>query len=155
GFTALTDEKAVLKSTRDREAREAAKAAKADAAASTPPSNAAKPKTDAIETSPAIKSPSTVKVSPNGEKAASVKAPRHSAAAADRAAPEVEGTSEPRSHARPRRTVRDEKAPELLRGEALGPDGKRAKGDAPAPAGVMSSGTDRAAKPAKAEKPQP
>jgi NADH-quinone oxidoreductase subunit E len=101
GLTSLADEKAVLKSTRDREAREAAKAANADAAAAatTPPSNAAKPRTDAIETSPAVKSPSPVKVSADAEKAASVKAPAHSASAANRTAVEVEGTSKQRSGA--------------------------------------------------------
>src|SRR5690606_18518039 len=69
GFTALTDEKAILKSTRDREAKAAAGAA---AAAEVPPSNAARPKTDAPETSPALKTPAEVKASPAGEKAASV-----------------------------------------------------------------------------------
>lgn len=72
GFTALTDEKAILKSTRDREAKAAAGAA---VAAEVPPSNAARPKTDAPETSPALKTPAEVKVSPAGEKAASVAAP--------------------------------------------------------------------------------
>jgi NADH-quinone oxidoreductase subunit E len=156
GLTSLTDEKAVLKSTRDREARDAARAAKASAAgdaATVVPSNAARPKTDAIETNPAVKSPSPVKTSPNGEKTASVKAPRHDKAAADRAAPEVEGTAEPRSHAKPRKTVRDEKAPELLHGEALGPDGKRTPEQAPAPVGVMSAGTDRAGKGSKPPQP--
>lgn len=90
GFTSLTDEKTVLKSTRDREAREARAAAKAEAAAAaaaagaTPaPSNAAKPKTDALETNPAIKGPSPVKTSVAAEKAASVKAPSFSAAKAN------------------------------------------------------------------------
>src|SRR5690606_37455257 len=51
GLTSLQDEKAVLKSTRDAEAKAAAKAAKAAAAgAVVPPSKAAKPKTHAMET---------------------------------------------------------------------------------------------------------
>ncbi|MER8749037.1 NADH-quinone oxidoreductase subunit E [Mesorhizobium sp. M1050] len=109
GLTSLKSEKAILKSTRDREAREAAKAAKAapDAiiatvapvAADAPvaPSKASKPKTDAPETSPALKSPSPVKVAPAVEKAASVSAPLHSAANANKADPEVEQVSKQRS----------------------------------------------------------
>lgn len=98
GLTTLTDEAAILKATREREAREARKAAEA---ATVAPSNAAKPKTDAIETSPAIKSPSPVKASPGAEKAASVKAPAHSETAANKAAPEVEGTAKQRVGAKP------------------------------------------------------
>lgn len=108
GLTTLKSEKAILKSTREKEAREAAKAAKAapDAiiakvaqlpAVPVAPSKASKPKTDAPETSPALKSPSPVKVAPATEKAASVAAPRHSAANANKAAPEVEKVSKQRS----------------------------------------------------------
>ncbi len=109
GLTTLTSEKAILKSTRDKEAKAAAKASKA-APAATPaavvsqapaapvaPSKSGKPKTDAPETSPALNTPSPVKVSPAAEKAASVKAPRHSAANANQASPEVEAVSKPRS----------------------------------------------------------
>lgn len=98
GLTSLTDEKAILKSTRDREtAAAAARAAETTAAAEVPPSNAAKPKTDATETNAAIKSPSEVKVPANGEKAASVKAPNHDAANANQASEAVEKTSKQRS----------------------------------------------------------
>jgi len=107
GLTTLKSEKAILKSTRDREAREAAKAAKAapDAIIAAPvpapapvaPSNASKPKTDAPETSPALKTPSKTKVAPAAEKAASVSAPLHSAANANKAAPEVEKVSKQRN----------------------------------------------------------
>ncbi|MDX8481334.1 NADH-quinone oxidoreductase subunit E [Mesorhizobium sp. VK24D] len=117
GLTTLKSEKAILKSTRDKEARAASKAAREAAAApasasaaavsqapaapapSAPigPSKTSKPKTDAPETSPALKTPSPVKVSPATEKAASVRAPRHSAANANQASPEVEGVSKPRS----------------------------------------------------------
>ncbi|ESY77970.1 NADH dehydrogenase subunit E [Mesorhizobium sp. LNHC221B00] len=109
GLTTLKSEKAILKSTRDREAKEAAKAAKAapDAIIAAPvpapatapvaPSNASKPKTDAAETSPALKTPSKTKVAPAAEKAASVSAPRHSAVNANKAAPEVEKVSKQRS----------------------------------------------------------
>ncbi len=93
GFTALSDEKAVLKTTRDREAKAAAKAAKAAGEA---PSNTAKPKTDAPETSPALRTPSKTKVSPAVEKAASVSAPPHSAANANKAAP-TDGPARQRS----------------------------------------------------------
>ncbi|RWC69714.1 MULTISPECIES: NADH-quinone oxidoreductase subunit E [unclassified Mesorhizobium] len=109
GLTTLKSEKAILKSTRDREAREAAKAAKAapgaiiaapvpaPAGAPVAPSNASKPKTDAPETSPALKTPSKAKVAPAAEKAASVSAPLHSAANANTAAPEVEKVAKQRN----------------------------------------------------------
>ncbi|SJM35729.1 NADH-quinone oxidoreductase subunit E [Mesorhizobium delmotii] len=112
GLTTLKNEKAILKTTRDREAKAAAKAAREAAPAAivaTPaapaqapagpvaPSKASKPKTDAPETSPALKSPSPVKVAPETEKAASVAAPRHSAANANKAAPEVEKVLKQRS----------------------------------------------------------
>ncbi|MBZ9812809.1 NADH-quinone oxidoreductase subunit E [Mesorhizobium sp. CA7] len=123
GLTTLTSEKAILKSTRDKEARAAAKAAKealasappatpaaapapAAPAASAPataapgpigPSKSSKPKTHAAETSPALNTPSPVKVAPATENGASVRAPRHSAANANQAAPEVEAVSKPRS----------------------------------------------------------
>ncbi|RJT41891.1 NADH-quinone oxidoreductase subunit E [Mesorhizobium waimense] len=108
GLTTLTSEKAILKSTRDKEAKAATKAARAapDAIVAEPvpapaapvaPSKASKPKTDAPETSPALKSPSPVKVAPAVEKAASVSAPPHSAANANKAAPEVERVSKQRS----------------------------------------------------------
>lgn len=99
GLTTLRDETAVLKSTRDRE-----KAASAEAPASggvdgsaMPPSNAAKPKTDAAETNPAIKSPSPEKVSPAVEKAASAEAPTHSAADANMTAETVEKVAKQRT----------------------------------------------------------
>ncbi|WP_421912471.1 NADH-quinone oxidoreductase subunit E [Mesorhizobium sp.] len=105
GLTSLTNEKAILKSTRDKEAKAAAKAAKEAAPAAAPaasagpvaPSNASKPKTDAPETSPALKTPSAATVAPAAEKAASVSAPPHSAANANTAAPEVEQVSKQRN----------------------------------------------------------
>ncbi|MER8779781.1 NADH-quinone oxidoreductase subunit NuoE [Mesorhizobium sp. M0437] len=114
GLTTLKSEKAILKATRDRETRAATKAAKdaepaAAAAAPVPPaasaapapapvapSNASKPKTDAVETNPALKSPSATKVAPAVEKAASVAAPLHSAANANKAEPQVEDVSKQR-----------------------------------------------------------
>lgn len=92
GLTSLTDETAVLKETRDREASVEAEGDGTSIA----PSNAAKPKTDAAETNPAIKSPSPEKVSPAAEAAASAPAPAHSAVNANKAAPEVEGSAKQR-----------------------------------------------------------
>ncbi|MCR5859585.1 NADH-quinone oxidoreductase subunit E [Mesorhizobium sp. J428] len=94
GFTTLKDEKAVLKSTRDREAKAAATTA--PGAETVAPSNAAKPKTDAPETNPAIKSPSKVKVAPAAEQTKSV-APAVSATAANLAEPAVEKTVKQRN----------------------------------------------------------
>ena len=96
GLTSLLDETAVLKSTRDREAK-AARAAAPDAApANVGPSNAARPKTDAPETNPAIKSPSPVKVAPETEKAASAQAPAFSGAKANIAAAPVDNVQKQR-----------------------------------------------------------
>jgi NADH-quinone oxidoreductase subunit E len=105
GLTTLKSEKAILKSTRDREAREAAKAAKAapdaiiatvaPAAAPVAPSNASKPKTDAPETSPALKTPPTAKAEP----AAAFKAP--AAKAAKPAKPSLEDKNRPAGIDRP------------------------------------------------------
>ncbi|PSJ64457.1 NADH-quinone oxidoreductase subunit E [Kumtagia ephedrae] len=118
GLTSLTEEKAVLKATRDREAREAAMA-DAGEAASVPPSKSAKPKTDAPETNPAIKTPSPEKASQNGEKAASVGAPVHSAAAANKAAEAVEKVEKQRSGRAPHdEPVTAFKAPETRQGAA-------------------------------------
>lgn len=70
GLTSLADEKAILKSSRDKAARSEAKAANTPKDAEIPPSNAAKPKTDAPETNAALKTPSPEKASPAAEKAA-------------------------------------------------------------------------------------
>jgi NADH-quinone oxidoreductase subunit E len=97
GLTSLTDEKALTKSARGKAARNGTKAA----SAKVPPSKAAKPKTDAIETAPAVKSPSKAKAGTNGEKRSSVASPAYNKRAADRAAPEAEGTDKPRAHPHP------------------------------------------------------
>ncbi|MGB6117752.1 MAG: NADH-quinone oxidoreductase subunit E [Mesorhizobium sp.] len=106
GFSSLKDEKVVLKSTRDREAKSSAREAKsaAVAAAAVAPSNAAKPKTDAPETNGALKSPSKVKVPASAEQTASV-APAFSKAAANQVEPKVEGTSKQRSSAKAQPTA--------------------------------------------------
>lgn len=96
GLTSLTDETAVLKSTREAEA-----GAKAEAAAAEPPvapSKAGKPQTAAVETSPAVESPSPVKVAPAAEAAASAAPPKHDAAAANVTAKEVEEDERQREH---------------------------------------------------------
>jgi len=138
--TTLVDERIILKSTRDREAKVAARTARQAAAAdaSVPPSRAGRPKTDAPETSAAIKSPSPVKASPNGEKRASASAPRGNRAAADQAAPQVEKQDKARSHAKPKAAnpVTGRKSPELLKGGPIGPDGKRQPGEKAAPKGA-------------------
>ncbi len=127
GLTSLKDETAVLKSTRDREAANQAKAeAAAGDEAEVPPSEAARPKTDAIETSPAIKSPSPEKVPLEAEKAASASAPAHDPAAANRAEPAVEGAARQRRSRKPEAEEDPaDESPELLRGEPIGPAGKR------------------------------
>ena len=74
GFTSLKDEKEVLKTTRDKEAKAASKAASVETVV--PLSKAAKLKTNAIETSKAVKLPLKVKAAPVAEKTASVAAPK-------------------------------------------------------------------------------
>ena len=101
GLTSLKSEKAILKSTRDREAKAATKAAQAapDAIIATAvpgpaavaPSHASKPKTDAPETSPALKTPSKTKAEP----AAAFKAPETKAPAAKAAKPSLEDKNRP------------------------------------------------------------
>jgi NADH-quinone oxidoreductase subunit E len=137
GLTSLRDERAVLKSTRDKETKAAAREAKAGGAAAVQPSNAAKPKTDAPETNPAIKSPSRTKVAPAAEQAKSV-APVLSARAANQAEPAVEKTVKQRNGktAKPEPAAGAYKAPETLKREPIG--AARAKGDAAAPGQAVS-----------------
>ena len=106
GFTALADEKALKKGAQAK----AAAPAKPDAAPLSP-SNAARPKTDAVETSPAVRSPSKVKVSPAVESSASVKAPAGSAKAANKAEPAVEKVAKQRSSAKSRSAATPRKKP--------------------------------------------
>jgi len=83
GLTALTDEKAVTGKGRSK----AAGTARASAA-KVPPSNAAKPKTDAIETAKAVASPSPVKTDEAAtRKAPARKTPAKSAPAVAKASP--------------------------------------------------------------------
>ena len=100
GLTSLTEE--ILP---NGGAKPKATKATAKAAAPVPPSRAAKPKTDAAETDPALKSPSEVKATRNDEKAASVKAPKADKKAADLTDPAVEGEARPRTHSGKRATT--------------------------------------------------
>ena len=153
-LTTLVDERIILKSTRDREAKAAAKGAKAGA--SVAPSRAARPKTSAMETSPAFKSPSKTKTDPKAERRASVKAPAVNKAAADRAAPQIEKAEKPRHHARPKtdRSNLQPKSPELLEGEPIGPGGKRRQGEKAAPKGKPSPDGKLATRAPRAKKPR-
>jgi len=131
GTIALKDERAVLKTTRDKEAKAAANEAKAVAqadAAPVPPSKAAKPVTHASETNDALKSPSPVKVSKAAENGASVKAPAHKAANANKVAPSVEGVEKQRKSKAPAsEPVAAFKAPEMLKGAPIGAAGQVAQ----------------------------
>lgn len=128
GLTSLTEEKAVLKSTRDKEARAAERDRKAAAKtdeAQVAPSQAGKPKTDTPETDPRLKSPSKVKADPAKEVAASVEAPKGDKAAADLAEPAVEKDVKPRKHAGKAADDKAMRSPETLDNEAIGPAGAR------------------------------
>jgi NADH-quinone oxidoreductase subunit E len=152
GLTTLQDEKAVPKSTGDKQAKAAAKGAKAQTGAPVAPSKSSKPKTDTVETSPAVKSPSPVKVSPVTEKAASVAAPRHAVADTNKASEQVEKVSKQRKAPRPKsEPAAAFKAPERLTGEPIGAAGKKV-GRAKADASAKPSLSDKN-RPAALEKP--
>ncbi|MEQ1942927.1 NADH-quinone oxidoreductase subunit E [Mesorhizobium sp. VNQ89] len=149
GQKTLLDETAVLKVTRDRIIAE--EKAAADAAAPAPeaevaPSNAAKPKTDALETNPAIKSPSPEKASPEAEKAASAAAPAHNPAAANKAEPALGGEEKQRKSRSPKSEQASLASPELLRDEPIGAAGKK-------PAKTEKPALDHPDRPAGIEKP--
>jgi NADH-quinone oxidoreductase subunit E len=135
GPTALLDEKAVLKSTRDKETKAAKKAKPADGE-QVPPSNAAKPKTDAPETDPSIKSPAAGKVARNGEKSASV-APETAKGEANKADESVEAVSKQRksatSKAQPASAF---KSPELSHAKAPAGEAKPSLEDKNRPKGI-------------------
>ncbi|EFG9941341.1 NADH-quinone oxidoreductase subunit NuoE, partial [Escherichia coli] len=75
----------------------AAKASAKGAGAEIPPSNAGKPVTASLMTSPAVKTPSKAKASANGEKAASVAAPAQNKSRANEAAAPVDGVTKQRT----------------------------------------------------------
>ena len=126
GLTSLTDEKAILKSTRDAQTTAASQAAGPAADSEVPPSNAAKPKTDAAETNATLKSPSPQKAAPGSEKAASnAPAPATNAVEANKAEPAVEGVARQRKGAsKTTAPVTAYQSPELSRGEPIGASAK-------------------------------
>jgi NADH-quinone oxidoreductase subunit E len=147
GLTTLANEKTILKSTRDKEAKAVAKEARTPttatpataasappskepneavaAAATVPPSNAAKPKTYAAETNATLKTPSPEKASPQVEQAGSANAPAHDAVAANKAAESIEKVDKQRKAPIAKTGPASAfKSPELLRGEPIGPAGK-------------------------------
>jgi NADH-quinone oxidoreductase subunit E len=155
GLTSLQSEKPIRKSARDKEARAAANGARtivAETAAPVAPSKSGKPKTDAIETNPAIKSPSPVKISSATEKAASVVAPRHAVSLANKASEEVEKVSKQRKPPiRKAEPAAAFKAPERLTGEPIGAAGRKTTAARTA-ASAKPSLTDKN-RPAALEKP--
>lgn len=153
GFTTLTDEAAILKFPPSGGLNRRRKSGEAGAA-SVPPSRAARPRTGAMETDEAIKSPSPVKVSSNGEKRASVKPPKENEAEADRVAEEVEGSSRTRRHSEaPDTQDAALRSPELKKAKAprkqtLGPESPERKAAAvPAGEEARPKGIDRPEKP--------
>jgi NADH-quinone oxidoreductase subunit E len=119
GFIALKDEKAVLKATRDKQAKAAAKAAEV------PPSNAAKPSTDKDETNPSLKAPAKPKPKPAAE--AISPAPAFDKKKADQAEPAVEAVKG-KQRTRPippQGAASAYKAPEMLKGEPISAAGKK------------------------------
>ncbi|HWK67923.1 MAG TPA: NADH-quinone oxidoreductase subunit E [Rhizobiaceae bacterium] len=126
GLTSLTDEKAVLKAPPTEGNGASASAGAATAEGPVAPSKSAKPKTDAIETNPAVESPSLTKVAPGAEKAASVRAPRYSANGANKASEAVEQvTKQRKGPAHKVEPATAYKAPERLTGQPIGADAKR------------------------------
>ena len=134
GLTTLKDEKPLLKSGPKQDRKATKRATSASVAIA--PSRSAKPKTDAVETNPAVKSPSKVKVSPAAEKAASAKAPQHSVVNANKASEQIEKVEKQRKGpSRKAAPATAFQAPETLKGKALGADRKRLVKEAVAPAG--------------------
>ncbi|WP_309084875.1 NADH-quinone oxidoreductase subunit E [Chelativorans sp.] len=127
GFTTLTDESVVIKFPQTEE--KVGRRGKAEApGVAVPPTRAGRPVTDALETDPAIKSPSPVKARQRGEKAESVAPPQEDAIQADRVAEEAEVASRTRHHSdKPREESPSLRAAELKKQRAapgmdLGPE---------------------------------
>ncbi|MET0576412.1 MAG: NADH-quinone oxidoreductase subunit E [Mesorhizobium sp.] len=122
GLTSLKSEKPILKATRDREGKATAKAE-----AQVPPSNAAKPKTDAPETNPALKAPakSAKRPAPSAETASP--APKFSAVQANKAEPSVEAVENKQRKGVSRKAAPEGAytSPEMLKGEPIGAGGKK------------------------------
>jgi len=147
GLTSLTDESVILKFRRGEE-KIARRPKAAGTGTTVPPTRAAKPKTDAVETSDAIKSPSPVKASANGERRASARAPKVDAVEADRVAEEAEVESRTRRHSqKPRDEQPSLRAPELKKQKAA--PGMDVGPESPEPAAALKAG-----KPIKMTRPQ-
>jgi NADH-quinone oxidoreductase subunit E len=143
GLTSLTDESAVLKTTREEEAHALRNAAEGPAeSVEIPPSKAAKPKTYAPETNGTLRTPSPEKTSPASEKAESVNSPGYDAAAANKAEPAVEAVDKSRASPSVQSQQVGLASPELLRGEPIGAARKRITKEKPSlddpdrPAGI-------------------
>jgi NADH-quinone oxidoreductase subunit E len=147
GLTTLKDEKAVLKATRDWEAKEAAKAAKV------PPSNAAKPASDTPDTDPKLKAPASAKPAskPKSKPAAesASPAPKFSAKQANKAEPALGSVvgkqrTGQKVVAAPKGAYQ---SPETLKGEPIGAAGKKVVAAKPSledknrPAGIAKPAT--------------
>jgi NADH-quinone oxidoreductase subunit E len=125
GLTSLTDEAAILVTSRD-------KAVEGEGSGvEVPPSKAAKPKTYAAETNGTLKSPSPEKTAPAAEKAASAAAPAFDTKAADKTEPAVEVDERSRKHASAHSEQVGLASPELLRGEPIGASGKKVAAEKP------------------------
>ncbi|WP_159586332.1 NADH-quinone oxidoreductase subunit E [Chelativorans xinjiangense] len=120
GFTSLTDESAIIKFPQ-RGRRGTKRQNPGPETAHLPPSRAAKPQTEAWETSAAVESPSPVKVRGKDEKATSVKAPKPDAVQANHVAEEVELSSRTRRHSEQRKTEAPAlRSPALRKAKAAG-----------------------------------
>jgi NADH-quinone oxidoreductase subunit E len=93
GLTSLIDERAIM-----RGGAAGGPAGKAGRETKVPPSAAARPRTDALETASGLRSPSPRKASARGETAASAQPPAHDQKAADKVPPQT-GNGRQRAHA--------------------------------------------------------
>ena len=140
GLTTLKDEKPLLKATRESQAEAGPPRAEPSGAdGPVAPSNAAKPRTGAVETDPTLISPSPQKAAPGAEDPSGRVMPAYNKEAANQAEPAVEASDKQRRSKPLDPEVSPQKAPELLRGRPIGPTGQRADTDPKvAPEGVRS-----------------
>ena len=131
GFTSLTDENAVIRVKNP----DSSGMARASSGSTVPPSKAARPRTDAVETNSGVQSPSSVKVNGRKEATESVPPPSESAAQADRVADEVESGRKTRRHSGAPTTEQPElRSPELSK-EAVVEE--QAPSDVDRPVGIV------------------
>jgi NADH-quinone oxidoreductase subunit E len=147
GLTSLTDERVILKSTRDAAGQASADAGGEAHPAEVPPSKAAKPQTYAPETNGTLKTPSTEKTSAAGEKAESAASPSFDPVAANKTEPAVEVDERQRASNTAQSQQVGLASPELLRGEPVGAAGKKIAKEKPSlddpnrPAGIEKPAT--------------